>query len=96
MKSYDSPTDALRSFAQRIMRHWPEGGDLDMGDVQEAAATCGLLKPVTMKTACVEEGCFCEGVGADFPTTCYRRTTLLTGLPDSDQRISELEKNNVD
>jgi len=35
--------DALRAFAQDIMRAWPEG-DVDGGELQEAALRHGLLE----------------------------------------------------
>jgi hypothetical protein len=36
--------NALRAFAQDIMRAWPEG-DVDGGELQEAALRHGLLEP---------------------------------------------------
>ena len=65
--------DALRKFAQVAMQSWPEG-DVDGGELQDAALSAGLLAGWHVIESC-GEGCQCE----DFPTTCYRPTPLLTG-----------------
>ena len=67
---------ALRKFAQLIMRAWPHT-DVDGGDLQDIAIGCGLLKPTEATEPC-GEFCNCADVD-DFPMTCYRATTLLTG-----------------
>ena len=56
--------DKLRAFAQRVMEAWPDG-DVDGGELQEAAVACGLLE---LDPLFVRDGI--EG---------YRRTPLLTG-----------------
>ena len=66
----------LRKFAQLIMQAWQDGG-IDGGDLQDIAIGCGLLKPTEMTEPCGEV-CICAEVD-DFPATCYRATTLLTG-----------------
>src|SRR5688572_27501286 len=47
----------LREFAQLVMDNWPHG-DVDGGDLQEAAIRCGLLEPQTRTEPC-SEGCNC-------------------------------------
>ncbi|HEY9462835.1 MAG TPA: hypothetical protein VIR54_07080 [Vicinamibacterales bacterium] len=82
---------ALRGFAQSVMEAWPMG-DVDGGDLQSTAVTHGLLKPVTMAEPCSEEQCACAEYCTrdEFPVECFRKTTLLTGRPESDARIAEL------
>ena len=65
--------DALRAFAKAVMQSWPHG-DVDGGELQDAAVSAGLLAGWYVIESC-GEGCGCE----DFPTTCYRPTPLLTG-----------------
>ena len=65
--------DALRKFAQAVMQSWPEG-DVDGGELQDAAVAAGLLIGTEVSESC-GEGCQCD----DFPATCYRPTPLLTG-----------------
>lgn len=73
--------DALRAFAQDVMRVWP-CGDLDGGSLQEAAEKHGLLRPETRHEPC-GDGCNCAEVcdEEDFEdgVTCYRKTELLMG-----------------
>lgn len=80
--------DGLRAFADRIMGEWPDVGGLDGGDLQDIAERTGLLAKVTMQEPC-GENCNCEGYG-DFPMECYRKTSMLTGKPESDARITAL------
>lgn len=75
--------DALRAFANDILKAWPEG-DVDGGELQDAAFRHGLLrvKDPAPTTSC-GEGCTC----ADYfdedewaaGVTCYERTELLQG-----------------
>jgi hypothetical protein len=73
--------DALRAFAQEIMKCWPMG-DLDGGTLQEAAVRHGLLRPETRYEPCLDDGCTCAEYfdEAEFAggVTCYRKTALLT------------------
>lgn len=71
--------EKLRAFAQDVMAWWPEFGDIECADLQDLAEKHGLLKLVTMSGPCDDESCSCADLGAEFPTTCYRRTPLLTG-----------------
>ena len=68
--------DALRKFAQAVMQSWPDG-DVDGGELQDAALSAGLLVGVEVSESCGDE-CQCVDAG-EWPTTCYRRTPLLTG-----------------
>lgn len=79
--------ERLRGFAQDVMESWPEG-DVDGGYLQEAAESRGLLRVVTLAGSCGED-CSCnefylEGEARE----CYRKTSLLTGKPESDTRIA--------
>lgn len=65
---------ALRAFAQRVMKNWPDG-DVDGGELQDAAVKYGLLAPHEVNDRC-GEGCRCADVG-DFPLICYRPTVVL-------------------
>ena len=73
--------EALRAFAQRVMKAWPVG-DVDGDELQEAAIASGLLRPETRHEPC-GENCFCAeyAVPMQFKdgVTCYRRSELLTG-----------------
>lgn len=71
-----SDIEKLRAFANQIMSCWPEG-DVDGGFLQDAAEACGLIEPTQMAAPC-GVNCQCAEI-ADFPTTCYRKTRLLTG-----------------
>lgn len=72
--------DALRAFAQQVMKSWPEG-DVDGGDLQDAAEKHGLLKPERRYEPCVPV-CSCIEYHGDDEwrdgVTCYRKTPLLT------------------
>lgn len=65
---------ALR-FADDVISNAFDGGDLDGGTVQEMAEACGLITPRTMTEPCGPV-CNCMEAGAEFPTTCYRKTYL--------------------
>ena len=71
----------LRAFAQDVMQCWPMG-DLDGGELQDAAEKHGLLRPETRHEPCCE-GCSCAeyALPVEFSdgVTCYRKTPLLTG-----------------
>lgn len=86
---------ALRAFANDVIGD--ELGDVDGGTLQDLAEKHGLLKRVEMKGPCREEGCACAGMldAEDWPSVCYRRTSLLTGNPETDARIAALEAEQV-
>ena len=73
----------LRSFAQAIMKAWPDGG-IEGDDLQEIAVKHGMLAPDIRHEPC-GEWCQCNGIGGygsdDWRrgVECYRRTALLTG-----------------
>lgn len=80
--------ERLRAFAQDVMEHWPEGAP-DGGDLQEYAVKYGLLRGVEMPGPCGENcGCTEYLANDEWPSTCYRRTSLLTGERASDERIA--------
>lgn len=74
----------LRAFARRVLQAWPEG-DLDGGELQEAAVAAQLLVPHTVTTPCGENcGCADFHGSADMAegVNCYRRApTLRPGAP---------------
>jgi hypothetical protein len=82
--------EGLQAFAQDVMECWPEGAP-DGGDLQEFATKHGLLREVVMPGPCGED-CGCtEFISSDeWPSTCYRKTSLLTGRPESDASIDRL------
>jgi hypothetical protein len=81
---------SLRAFANEVMEDWPEGAP-DGGALQDYATKHGLLREVTMAGPCGDT-CGCsEFLGADdWPNECYRRTSLLTGKPETDAAIDAL------
>jgi hypothetical protein len=83
--------ERLREFARDIMEDWPEGAP-DGGALQDIAEKHGLLRSVLMQAPCCDPDdehslCSCADYGADFPTECYRKTSLLTGKPETDAAI---------
>jgi hypothetical protein len=77
--------EALRRFAQRVMKVWPEGS-LDAPELQDLAETCGLLRPVEIAEPCGDD-CNCANYGVPFPAYCYRTTELL--YPDAARAARE-------
>lgn len=71
----------LRGFAQDILQDWPEIGDLDGFELQEAAHKHGLLIAETRYKPCREEGCMCAAMvwreEWDEGVTCYRKSSTL-------------------
>ena len=63
--------DRLRAFAQDIMRAWPEG-DVDGGELEEAALRHGLLEPAEPTQEERDEWGWTEG------DLWYRKTALLS------------------
>lgn len=75
----------LRAFAQDVMQAWPEG-DLDGGELQDAAVRHGLLRETHPAEPC-GENCWCaEYYGddefKDGGAICYKPTELLS--PNTD------------
>ena len=78
----------LEKFAKKMfnLADWPEGGDIDCLDFQEAAIECGLLiteirtEPCTPNTS----DCFCAVYKGDMSegVTCYRKAPFLM-TPDA-------------
>lgn len=72
-------------FAHKMfdLSDWPEGGDIDGFDFQDAAVECGLLITETRTEPC-EENCHCaEYHGAEAMkegVTCYRKAKFLLPL----------------
>ena len=69
--------DRLRNFADRMLVNWPTG-DVDGGELQDAAVECGLLIATHPTEPCNEGDCSClEYFGleefAEGGVTCYRR-----------------------
>ncbi len=72
----------LEKFAKKMfeLSDWPEGGDIDGFDFQEAAVECGLLTPETRYECCSMHGtCFCTEYHGDMSggVTCYRKAQFL-------------------
>lgn len=75
-------TPDLEKFALKLfeLADWPEGGDIDMFDFQEAAVECGLLTPETRHEPCsLIEYCHCREYHGDMSegVTCYRKAAFL-------------------
>lgn len=73
---------ALRAFAAEMMGDWPDNGDVDGFELQEAAIRCGLLARVTPDpTEPCGENCGCAEVNGpeDWAcgVICYRPTDAL-------------------
>ena len=88
LKARADQAEQLRGFAQRVMEAWPEGG-LDGLDLQDTAEEFGLLQKVEVAEPC-GKGCSCVEYGADFPTDCYHRTSLLLPEPDARAWVNPL------
>jgi len=71
----ESELATLRAFAQEIMQAWPEG-DVDGGELQEAALRHGLLERAEPTQEERDEWGLCEG------DDWYRRTALVLPLDD--------------
>lgn len=68
--------EKLRGFAVAAL-------DENLIETSELALEHGLVKEVEALGPCSDVVCLCAET-ADFPTTCYRRTALLTGgTPDA-------------
>jgi hypothetical protein len=67
----------LRAFVQELFKGWPDDLGVDGFDMQDLAEKHGLLVPTEVTAPCGEV-CSCAEYG-DFPATCYRKTSLLTG-----------------
>lgn len=75
--------DSLSAFAAKIFDGWPDDyTEMDGFDAQTIGLEYGLLARQIMPAPCGEgESCSCASNGADFPTECYRFTSLLQPLP---------------
>jgi hypothetical protein len=73
---------SLRGFAAAILPMDEDFiGDVDGGQLQDAAEKHGLLVAIEVSEPC-GEGCNCADYG-DFPQTCYRPTdTLRTAIAE--------------
>ena len=71
------------NFSNSCINDAFEGGDIDGYDIQERAASDGLLRDETITEQCGEH-CLCADV-TSFPTTCYRKTYLhlLAAAPEA-------------
>ena len=79
--------DQLLEFARDILQHWPDGADLDGGDIQEIAVKRGLLIGRTVNEPChggdPDKPCacsvYCDNVDFANGVTCYSRAEFLIG-----------------
>lgn len=83
----------LRDFAQAIMEaaDWPEGGDVEGGQIQDIAEEHGLLVKTEQTKPCGED-CWCLEYNGEIsetsPAICYRKTPLLLGsVPQRDSKL---------
>ncbi len=78
----------LEKFAKKMfeLSGWPEGGDIDGFDFQDAAAECGLLTKETRHEPC-GESCFCAIYHGDMSegVTCYRKAPFLMTPNDANE-----------
>jgi hypothetical protein len=78
MEKGESQPD-YEGFAKAILDNWPDGGSIDLWDLQDEAIHYGLLVATLQERPC-GENCWCaefHGVKPDGtfrePVTCYRR-----------------------
>lgn len=69
--------EQLRTFAQKVMAFWPDGG-IDGFDLQDIAGECGMLCSVQATEPCGRD-CNCASECGEWPVECFRRTPLLLG-----------------
>ena len=70
----------LQDFAISIINPLNDGvSDLDADYIESKALEFGLLQATKMDCPCSLE-CMCQDLGINFPTTCNRLTSVLTGL----------------
>ncbi len=74
-KVQDADLLPLQKFADTVLDEWWENS-FDGGEIQEIGVACGLLEEFTQPEPCGDH-CPCAEAGADFPTTCIRRTPTL-------------------
>lgn len=74
--------DALKAFARELIElsDWPDGGDIDGFDFQDAAVKHGILIPEQRSEPCGED-CSCNAYYSDEEwkegITCYRLAAAL-------------------
>lgn len=81
----DPTREQLEAFARKMfeLSDWPEGGDIDGFDFQDAAIACGLLTATKQYKPCGDEntGCQCADnfsvLDFDRGVTCYRKAEFL-------------------
>lgn len=79
--------DKLAAFAREILEVWPDGDDLDGGDIQRIAVKHGLLIGQTVHAPCnngdPDKACACYEYHYDQEfeggLTCYRRADMVKG-----------------
>lgn len=82
------------AFARKMfeLSDWPDGGDIDGFEFQEAAIECGMLKAEQRTEPC-EEDCHCAQYhGADAMkegVTCYRKAAFLLAAAPSPEGGNE-------
>jgi hypothetical protein len=70
----------LQEFAMSIINPLNDGvSDLDADYIERKALEFGLLEATVMDCPCSLD-CMCQDLGINFPTTCNRLTSVLTGL----------------
>jgi hypothetical protein len=86
IEKLESQRDQLLEFARDILSHWPDGGDLDGGDIQGLAVKHGLLIGKTVNAPCNAENAdinpcscaeFCDAEDFTAGVTCYSRAEFL-------------------
>lgn len=71
--------DQLKAFAVEMINASFEGGSFDGGDIQDIAVKHGLLRIERRDDEC-GEACACREYG--FPAECYRKTPVLSAMPE--------------
>lgn len=73
--------ERLRKFIRMVFdaSSWPDGGGVEIDDLQDAAVECGLLTPETRTEPCDPHHCYCAEYYGDMSkgVICFRKADFL-------------------